>query len=891
MIGGRDPYLPPRAPGESFERWATKAIAALVQVIREGSPLSPLSIDQPNLADNQVLSFDSATGHWVNGTPTVSWSNVTSTPTTLDGYGITDGSYPMKDLVRDYGADPTGATDSDTALSDAITAGEPVTCPVGTFTFAGNHTITAKNNFAIIGSGNFNAGTIFRFAQTTGDWLTISNCQHVLIKGIYFRPTAIRTAGYAIKLTGGSFFCRILGNRFDYGFNGVWVDQATECEVSLNMFRHSLGGENIRVGGDATSEVYRCEIHSNRADNPYPYSSPAPGDVITRTNSLAVTQGQVAVFGGYIWQVTTAGTTAGSGTPSPPSSSASGFFDDEVTDGTAGWKVACDDDLIHLLIDSFAYSIVTAHNAFLNGATTVKMTSSVATATDNRPKWLWMLPIESDHPYYTGINLEYGEGVWIDNSWIGSSIAGDGIEIAATFTGEAYIQSSRILANALHGIVRNSGPSAIGIHNNQIGSNSQAGSGTYHGIVLAASSRGTRITGNKIGQLPSGPTETQGYAISAGSNCDETNVTGNDLENNVTGAIAGLQNGVPTSVVVMSNVGVEESIWADRFWLATDTYLTLDGSGNPEFNFDSTDYMVYDQATNTLKFIIGGVSVVEFDSGGVSLGGGGGVYLPLAGGTMTGAIAMGTSKITGLGDATADTDALNRQTGDARFLQLAGGTMTGNVDMDSSEIDNVGKLWFDTNAYLQLSGTDFYMNLDANDYLGYDRTNNTWNFTVGGTNQLTINSTGLRAGSYTITDSTHLITKTWAETNRAGKRVGWCVAYGATVSAITSGFDDSQTLEFEGMVYNTDASAQNMGIQLSNNGGSSYGSTQTLGSISAGAIFHGYITINFSTGAFVCASGTGTSTSSGTLTVPSGCNAFRMVNGTNLNTTMNVHIV
>ena len=34
--------------------------------------------------------------------------------------------------------------------------------------------------------------------------------------------------------------------------------------------------------------------------------------------------------------------------------------------------------------------------------------------------------------------------------------------------------------------------------------------------------------------------------------------------------------------------------------------------------------------------------------------------LPLAGGTMTGAIAMGTSKITGIGNATTSTDAMNQ---------------------------------------------------------------------------------------------------------------------------------------------------------------------------------------------------------------------------------------
>lgn len=50
--------------------------------------------------------------------------------------------------------------------------------------------------------------------------------------------------------------------------------------------------------------------------------------------------------------------------------------------------------------------------------------------------------------------------------------------------------------------------------------------------------------------------------------------------------------------------------------------------------------------------------------------------LNLAGGTMTGAIAMGTYKLTSIGDATLDTDALNRQTADGRFYR-------NNVTLDS----------------------------------------------------------------------------------------------------------------------------------------------------------------------------------------------------------------
>jgi hypothetical protein len=63
--------------------------------------------------------------------------------------------------------------------------------------------------------------------------------------------------------------------------------------------------------------------------------------------------------------------------------------------------------------------------------------------------------------------------------------------------------------------------------------------------------------------------------------------------------------------------------------------------------------------------------------------------LPLAGGTMAGAIAMGTNKITGLGTPTASTDAATKgyvDTQDATKLSLSGGTMTGSITMGSNKI-------------------------------------------------------------------------------------------------------------------------------------------------------------------------------------------------------------
>tara|TARA_R110002124_G_scaffold30340_3_gene104498 strand:+ start:3379 stop:4539 length:1161 start_codon:yes stop_codon:yes gene_type:complete len=59
--------------------------------------------------------------------------------------------------------------------------------------------------------------------------------------------------------------------------------------------------------------------------------------------------------------------------------------------------------------------------------------------------------------------------------------------------------------------------------------------------------------------------------------------------------------------------------------------------------------------------------------------------LPLAGGTMSGAIAMGNSKITGLGNPTDNQDAVTKAYVTSTSLPLAGGTLTGNLVLGSNK--------------------------------------------------------------------------------------------------------------------------------------------------------------------------------------------------------------
>ena len=92
--------------------------------------------------------------------------------------------------------------------------------------------------------------------------------------------------------------------------------------------------------------------------------------------------------------------------------------------------------------------------------------------------------------------------------------------------------------------------------------------------------------------------------------------------------------------------------------------------------------------------------------------------LPLAGGTMTGAIEMGTNKITGLGNPTLAQDASTKtyvDTADALKLSLSGGTMSGAIAMGTNKITGLGdpttnqdaatKVYVDTQDALKLNLT------------------------------------------------------------------------------------------------------------------------------------------------------------------------------------------
>ena len=116
--------------------------------------------------------------------------------------------------------------------------------------------------------------------------------------------------------------------------------------------------------------------------------------------------------------------------------------------------------------------------------------------------------------------------------------------------------------------------------------------------------------------------------------------------------------------------------------------------------------------------------------------------LPLAGGTMTGELAMGTNKVTGVGDPTTAQDAATKNYTDTTFMPLAGGTFTGDVTFNSGQtIDGytprtsaTGSAELPTGTEAQRDGSPsagyIRFNTDVDQFEGYNGT--TWASVGGG---------------------------------------------------------------------------------------------------------------------------------------------------------------
>ena len=175
------------------------------------------------------------------------------------------------------------------------------------------------------------------------------------------------------------------------------------------------------------------------------------------------------------------------------------------------------------------------------------------------------------------------------------------------------------------------------------------------------------LTGNVTGNVTGDVTGDVTGNITAGSGTSSfTNVTINgslDMNAGTASTITGLSNPVLGSdAATKTYVDAEVSAVIDAAPGALDTLNELAAALGDDANYATT-------TTNALA-----------------------TKLPLAGGTMSGTLAMGTSKITGLGTPTAGTDATTKSyvdAGDALKVTKSGDTMSGVLAMGANKITGV----------------------------------------------------------------------------------------------------------------------------------------------------------------------------------------------------------
>jgi hypothetical protein len=208
-----------------------------------------------------------------------------------------------------------------------------------------------------------------------------------------------------------------------------------------------------------------------------------------------------------------------------------------------------------------------------------------------------------------------------------------------------------------------------------VSSNATFTGGTINGMVIGGSSAAA-ITGTVV-------TASTNFA---------GNITGN-VTGNVTGNITGNISGdVTGNVTAGSGTSTFNNLVVNGTVDFTDTVLTNLASPSSDTDAATKGY-VDTQLTN----LVGGApaaldtlnelaAALNDDAAfNTTITNSIATKLPLAGGTMSGAIAMGSNKVTGLTDGSASGDAVNKGQLDT-MLPLAGGTMSGNIVIGSNVI-------------------------------------------------------------------------------------------------------------------------------------------------------------------------------------------------------------
>ena len=447
--------------------------------------------------------------------------------------------------------------------------------------------------------------------------------------------------GAVVPVTDDDVDLGAVGAEFkDLYVDGIGYIDTIQIHENATITGNLTVNGNTTIGNSATDTVtFNADVASNLI--PDADSTRTLGDATNYWSHGyidAVTTTGNATVGGNL---SVTGTTALTGTATITTADINSGAMDNVTIGASTPAAGTFTNLTST--GTSTHATVDINGGAIDGTTIGSSTPAAITGTTITSTGLGTFP---------SVNIDGGA---IDGTTIGATSAAAGSFTTVTTSGAATLASADINGGTIDGAVIG-GASAAAITGTTITGTSLVGPLT--GAVTG------NVTGNLTGNVTGNVTgDLTGNVTAASGSSTFNNVTingGLDMNAGTTATITNLTD--PTNAQDAATKGYVDTSIAnviDSAPAALDTLNELAAALGDDANFSTT-------VTNSIA-----------------------TKLPLAGGTMTGAIAMSTNKITGLGDPTANQDAATKayvDTGDAAQLSLTGGTMTGAIDMGANKI-------------------------------------------------------------------------------------------------------------------------------------------------------------------------------------------------------------
>ena len=454
---------------------------------------------------------------------------------------------PWINVKTDYGAKGDNSTNDTTAINNAIAAANAsaavIFFPPGTYKVTTLNAITASG-VQVIGSGR--KATIISTTSATGDVFTFQG-QFQVIQSLSFSPSVFRTSGYEIAIKYGAFQQIVRDVYIEFGYNGIYNIDASETIFENIQLRYMTGMLGFNYTGTVTYGSYGMRAKNLLTDNPYVTSVFNANLKGNFAGSTAYSLSDIYIANGWIWQVTTAGTSAASAPAAPTTTS---WYTTSVTNGSTQVRAICNSGLYWFIQDNYAYSLTILEAAFIDGYGGFRMQDTANTGT-SYPKWAWLYNVETDHAYSVGFDLVGGLGINGVSCWIGSTLTGNGIQFGSSWTGEGQLTACRIEGNGQAGILVNGGID-VKISDSFICDNS-INSAAYNGITIANNVTRFTIQNNTTGVSVFSGTTQQVYGIYVGTGSDYFNIIGNLGKGNTGANLLNSSSTGPNKIVANNN--------------------------------------------------------------------------------------------------------------------------------------------------------------------------------------------------------------------------------------------------------------------------------------------------------------------------------------------------